>query len=323
MDIISIIFFGTSRFSISALRMLANSPSCEVLCAITQPDKPAGRNRRLTPPPVKQEADALGIPLLQPLSLKQEHAVRADLSPYLEKVDLFVVAAYGKIMPPWILSIPPRGTLNIHPSLLPEYRGPSPIQAAILDGAESTGVSIMLLDEEMDHGPILAQERIALTGNETTPNLSQRLAEIGAQLLIKTIPDYCAGNIAPKEQEHARATFTKLIRKEDGKILWETHTADRIYRMWRAFQPWPEIFTTALSAHSPSKRIRVTITACKPASPLNIPLPPGEIAITPAKTILAGCANKTLLEITELQREGKKPMPSSEFIKGFSLKKFQ
>lgn len=158
------------------------------------------------------------------------------------KSDLAIIAAYGKILPKEILEIPKHGFINIHGSILPKYRGPSPIQAAILGGDEKTGITIMKLDEKMDHGPILGKSDIRISESETYESLSKKLAELGAELLIKIIPDYISGKIKPSEQDHIKATYTKIIKKEDGKIDWKK-SAESIERMVRAYYPWPGAWT--------------------------------------------------------------------------------
>lgn len=225
-----IIFMGTPEFSATILTALLNS-DYEIAAVITNPDAPVGRKQILTPSPVKVVAEKNKIPIIQPEKMRDFN------------VDLAIVAAYGKIIPKHILDIPRYGTINVHPSLLPKYRGASPIQNAILNGDKKTSVTIMKLDKEMDHGPILAQEEFPIADSDTYESLSQKLAMMGAELLTKTIPDYVSGKIKPVEQKHAEATYTKIIKKEDGKIDWSKSAAE-IERMIRAFYPWPTAWTT-------------------------------------------------------------------------------
>ena len=225
-----IIYLGTPKFSVAILEALINS-DYEVTAVITNPDAPVGRKQILTPSPVKIIAEKNKIPVIQPDEMRNFD------------VDLAIIAAYGKIISKNILDIPRFGTINIHPSLLPKYRGASPIQNAILNGDKKTGVTIMKLDEEMDHGPILANSELPIADSDTYESLSQKLAKIGAELLIKTIPEYISGKIKPIEQKHAEATYTKIIKKEDGKIDWSKNAAE-IERMTRAFYPWPTAWTT-------------------------------------------------------------------------------
>lgn len=226
------IFFGNPEFSAIILKTLFSS-NYEITAVITNPDAPVGRKQILTPPPVKILAEKCGINILQPKTLTN---YQLPITNY--QLDLAIVAAYGKIIPKNILDIPRYGTINVHPSLLPKYRGASPIQNAILNGNKKTGITIMKIDEEMDHGPIFAQEELPIADSDTYESLSQKLALMGAELLIKTIPDYISGKIKPVEQKHSEATYTKIIKKEDGKINWSKSAAE-IERMIRAFYPWP------------------------------------------------------------------------------------
>ena len=219
-----IIYLGTPEFSAVILEALINSDH-EIAAVITNPDAPIGPKQILTPSPVKIIAEKNKIPIIKLEEIQKD-------------ADLAIVAAYGKIIPKNILNIPRYGTINVHPSLLPKYRGASPIQNTILNGDKKTGVTIMKLDEEMDHGPILAQAELPIAGNDTYESLSQKLTILGEKLLIKTIPDYVSGKIKPVEQKHAEATYTKIIKKEDGKIDW-SKSATEIERIIRAFYPWP------------------------------------------------------------------------------------
>ncbi|MDP3772126.1 MAG: methionyl-tRNA formyltransferase [bacterium] len=231
-----LLFFGTPLFAVPALEALVKN-GYSVVGVVTRPDEPAGRDQIITPPPVKVTAKRLGIPVFQPEGF--------DAKQFAEEVpsaELFVVAAYGKIIPHSILNLAPRGTLNIHPSLLPKWRGPSPIQSAIMAGDERTGVSIMLLDELMDHGPIMAQRTIPLPPRATYPVLHDTLAELGAAMLVETIPDYLSEKISPVAQNDERATFSKILKRNDGRAVWD-RPAESIDRMVRALNPWPGVWT--------------------------------------------------------------------------------
>ena len=214
-----VIFMGTPQFAVPCLEALAER--YEIVAVVTRPDRPASRGRKLSAPAVKKAADALGLPVLQPESLRQEEVVARlrDLVPRA-----MVVAAYGKILGPEVLDIPPAGVINVHPSLLPKYRGASPIAGALLAGEEETGVTIMLMDAGMDTGPILAQRAIEIRPEDTTGSLEERLASQGAELLVETLPLWLEGRIDAQPQDEAIATHTKLISKEDAVIDW-THTA--------------------------------------------------------------------------------------------------
>ncbi len=232
MEKIKLAFFGTPQFATYALDELERAGLTPAL-VVTQPDKPAERGLQLKAPPVKEWADARGIPVIQPENLKSGH-------PELEKdFDVFVVGAYGKMLPQEVLAIPRRGTLNIHPSLLPRYRGPSPIETAILDDAKETGVSIILLDEETDHGPVLAQERIVPEAWPRRRNeLEKTLWRTGGTLLAQVIPQWVQDSLHAEPQDHARATFTKKIEKENG-LVDLSGDAYKNYLKFCAYEGWP------------------------------------------------------------------------------------
>lgn len=234
---IKFVYFGTPEFAKIVLEGLIGKGYKPVL-VVTAPDRPVGRKQELTPPPVKVLAEENKIPVLQPEKLGKETKNKLDKT----KPDLFIVAAYGKMLTKEILDIPEHGSLNVHPSLLPKYRGPSPIQYSILEGDKETGTTIMLMDEKMDHGSIAAQEKIDINDTDTADVLSKKLAKHGAELLEKTIPGYTKGEIKPEEQNHARASYTHIITRANGKIDWNM-PAEKIERQLRAFSPWPGIFT--------------------------------------------------------------------------------
>lgn len=239
------VLFATPRFGALVLTGLVERGMPPVV-VVTNPDRPAGRDQVFTPPPAKLAAIELGIPFLQPEKLADAHQQLADIS-----ADAFVVAAYGKILKPDLLAIPPRGTVGVHPSLLPLYRGPSPMQQALLDGAQETGVSLFLVDEDVDHGPVLAEERVRLDGSETYSTLEASLADIGAGLVFATLPNWVAGDVEPREQEHERATTTAKFMSSDAYVPWkelvraqgDREVAERIVRMVSALNPEPGVWT--------------------------------------------------------------------------------
>lgn len=234
------IFFGTPRFAQIILEKLVNSPFKPQL-VITAPDTKVGRGRKLQASPVKQTAVKNRIEVLQPKSLSDPN-LKLKIENF--KFDLAILVAYGKIITADVLSIPKYGFINIHPSLLPKYRGPSPIQTAILDSAEKTGVTIMLLDEKIDHGPILAQKEIAIEKDDTHASLIEKLGKLGADLLIEILPYHASGDIKPKPQDHSKATYTKQIKKTDGYIdLNNPPDPVTFDRMIRAFYPWPGVWS--------------------------------------------------------------------------------
>ncbi|MBI2100855.1 MAG: methionyl-tRNA formyltransferase [Candidatus Vogelbacteria bacterium] len=228
------VFFGTDEFARAMLETLT-ALNCSPILIVTTPDAPTGRGHKLKPPVVKVWAEARHIPYLQPKNLRSdlETSLRSDLV----RKKLFLVASYGKILPPEILSLPHRGVLNIHPSLLPKYRGPTPIQSAILAGETETGITIMLVDEKVDHGPILQTKSLKLEAKSFIQARDQ-LAKIGAQLFVEILPDWLAGKIVPRPQDHSQATDTKKFKKTDGLI---DLTDDSLinYRKFLALNPWP------------------------------------------------------------------------------------
>ncbi len=230
-----IIFLGTPDFAAIPLEALANDQRYTVVGVVTQPDRPAGRGRAPEPPPVKQAALRLGIPVLQAETLRDPAAVEqlAALRP-----DVGVVAAYGEILRKSVLAIPPLGYLNIHPSLLPRHRGPTPVSGAILAGDAESGVTVMLLDAKMDAGPILAQQRVPLPPDARAGALTTQLFELGAAMLVESLAAYAAGQITPLPQDESQASYTRLLQKSDGAIDWGAPAA-QIERMTRAYDPWP------------------------------------------------------------------------------------
>ncbi len=285
-----IIFLGSSDFSVFALRELITAHLIPFL-VITVPDKPAGRGQKIAVSPVKRYLESIGykdgdIVLLQPEKLDHEFLRRITET----KPDIGVVASFGKILPKTFLNLFPQGIVNIHPSLLPLYRGASPIQSAILKGDTETGATIMLVDEGMDHGPILAQQKFSIADYEsrsgkkiTFEELHDELARLGAQLLVETLPKYLEGKISPTPQDDARATGTKLIKKEDGYIDWSRPPAE-IERMVRAYNPWPGAYTK---------------------------LKNGKILKIKKAEIVRG-----ELKLWIVQPEGKKEMPADAYLRG-------
>jgi methionyl-tRNA formyltransferase len=235
----AIVFLGTPAFAIPSLRRLADE-GYEIAAVYTQPDRPAGRGRRLTPPPVKTAALAMGLPVRQPESLRDPSAL-AELASLHPEVGVGV--AYGQILRQEALAIPPKGVLNVHPSLLPRHRGASPIPAAILAGDRETGVSIILMDAGMDSGPVLAQRSLTIEDWDTASTLTDKLAPLAADLLAETLPRWLQDKIDPQPQDHSLATKAPLLKKEHGAIDWSLPTA-RIWRQVRAYSPWPGAYTS-------------------------------------------------------------------------------
>ena len=232
-----VVFMGSPQFAVPTLEALARH--FNVVGVVTQPDKPAGRGNVLTPPPVKRKAQELGLPVFQPARLSRPEAIEQlrDWQP-----DLIVVAAYGQILKPQVLQLPPYGCLNVHASLLPRWRGAAPVAYAIWHGDKETGVTIMLMDEGLDTGPILSQRKEPIHPDDTAATLGERLAHLGATLLVETIPLYLAGEIRPQPQDEGKATYAPRLKREDG-LLDFTRPAEELARQVRAFDPWPGTFT--------------------------------------------------------------------------------
>ena len=233
-----IVFMGTAELSCASLEKLAANGNFSVAAVVTQPDKPKGRDLRLTPSPVKVLAEKLNLPVLQPLKARDEQFITQirDLQP-----DLMVVVAYGQILPQRLLDVPRHGCLNVHTSLLPKYRGAAPIQWAIADGEPETGVTLMKMDAGLDTGPVLAIRRTPILPADDSQTLHDRLAQLGAELLVETIPAYMAGTLVPRPQPESGANYAAKIKKEDGRIDW-TWPAEKIWNRLRAFTPWPGAF---------------------------------------------------------------------------------
>ena len=306
------IFFGTPEFAAIVLEKLINAGYVPE-AVVCNPDEPVGRKQILTSPPVKSfimEHGTWNIKIFQPIKLDSSFKFQVSgLKP-----DLAIIAAYGKIIPKTILDIPKYGFINVHGSLLPKYRGASPIQSAILNGDKETGITIMKVDEEMDHGPLLGKSEIQISKSETYDSLSQKLAISGAELLIKTIPDYISGEIKPVKQDHSKASYTKIIKKEDGKIDW-SKSAPEIERMTRAFYPWPTAWATwdgkilkillARRSFSEGGEAGVTNDGNKKT---------GEVFLRNSE--LAVKCGEGVLVIKKLQLEGGKVLTAKEFLNG-------
>jgi len=311
----SIIFVGTPPFAVPSLRRLASAGHA-ISAVVTQPDRAAGRHRTPLPPPVKLAAEELGLRVLQPENLRDPAAV-AELRALAPEA--IVVVAYGQILRPDVLAIPDRGVLNVHPSLLPRWRGASPIPAGILEGDEQTGVTIMLMDAGMDSGPILSQEAFAIGVNDTAASLSERLSAAGAELLADTLPRWLSREIEPAPQNNSQATTCPLLRKEDGAIDWRLPATD-IWRRVRAYNPWPGAYTSLggellhiwrawpLDQESGAE----PRTVVEIADALNAELP-AEIAPGSAFAVQTGSG---ILVPLEVQRAGRRVLSADEFRGG-------
>ncbi|MDP2919785.1 MAG: methionyl-tRNA formyltransferase [Dehalococcoidia bacterium] len=297
-----IVFMGTPEFAVAPLEYLVLN-GLEVVAVYTQPDREAGRGRATAPPPVKITALKLGLPVRQPANLKppEERAKLAELKP-----DVIVVAAFGQILSRTVLELPPHGCLNIHPSLLPKHRGVAPVPAAILNGDVFTGVSIMKLDTGVDTGPILARAQTPVSDWDTAGTLTEKLSRIGAHLLVEILPRWIQGQVIPRQQDGAEASYTNMIKKEDGEIDW-TKPALEIWRRVRAYQPWPGSYTSWQG-----KQLKIIEAAVLPDGAGN----PGQIVPLTGEIAFGVATGRGILGIMRVQMEGKRVMSSGEFLRG-------
>lgn len=300
-----IVYLGTPEFSVPALQALYEN-QYDVVAVVTQPDRPKGRGRRLIPPPVKKSALALGYPVLQPPAIKE--------TPFIETIisldpDLFVVVAYGRILPGSFLSIPRLGAINIHPSLLPRYRGPAPVQWAIINGEKETGVTTIWMDEGMDTGDILLRKRVAIEHDETSGSLHDRLAQVGAGLLIETLDRLRSGDLAGVAQDRSEATYAPLLRKEDGRIDW-SRDAKSLEALIRGLNPWPGAFTFLSGKRLKVIKAKHLETRKKESPGTVLEGFPGEFLVATGSGTLA---------LTEVHLESGRCLSAEAFLRGCSV----
>lgn len=300
-----IVFLGTPPFAVPSLEALL-AGGHELLAVFTQPDRPKGRSQLLAESAVKQAAVARQIPVVQPERIRRPENVE-QLRAY--RPDVMVVVGYGQIIPQSIIDIPPHGILNVHASLLPKYRGAAPIQWAVANGETETGVTIMRIDAGLDTGDMLRKVATPISPVETGPELSERLAALGAAGLIETIRDMELGLAKPEKQNGAEATLAPMLKKEDGLADW-TLPAAAIYNRWRGFEPWPGLHTTLRGQN-------LQIWRAQPAGAL-AEAAPGSIRIL-KKRLFAVCGDGAALELLDLQLAGKKRMLVEPFLNGYHL----
>ncbi len=301
---------GTPAFSATVLKSIA-AAGFNIICAASQPDKPQGRHHLILPTPVRRTAEALGVPVWQPQSLKSPEAWA-----YLQQLapDLIVTAAYGKILPQRWLELPRFGAVNVHASLLPRYRGAAPVQWSLINGDQETGISFMQMDRAMDHGAILAQHRLRIQPDDTADSLMQRLAELAAARLPADLNGLFDGGLRPTPQDEAQATYVHLLTREDGLIDWEKPAA-AIDCLVRGTNPWPgastvyngkslKIFQTAVVSQSEQ-------AACLPLDQAALACP-GTVLLADRQGLWVSCGQKTVLSLKELQLEGRKRLPYTE-----------
>jgi methionyl-tRNA formyltransferase len=293
-----VVFMGSPDFALPTLEALAKH--FQVVGVVTQPDRPAGRGRQLTPPPVKEAAEKLDLPVIQPNRLSEPQAL-AQLQEWAPHV--IVVAAFGQILRPAVLELPEHGCVNVHASLLPRWRGAAPIQAAILHGDEQTGVTIMKMDPGLDTGPVLSQRATPIGPRETAGSLFDRLASLGAELLIETLPAYLSGQLVPQPQDDSQATLAPRLQKSAGELDFQ-QPAEALARQVRAFNPWPGAYT---AWDGQRLKIHQAHAAASEAAP-------GEKTMHAALPAIGTTHGLLVLEV--VQPAGKQPQSGEEFLRG-------
>ena len=304
-----IVFCGTPEFAVPSLRRIASEPGFDLETVITQPDRPSGRGGRVQAPPVKDVALELGLHVFQPENIKSDSAYT-----FLKKLspDVVVIIAYGQIIPQKLIDIPRLGWINVHASLLPKYRGAAPIHWAIASGETRTGLTTMKIDAGLDTGPMLLRWETDIGADETAPQLSERMAEAGAPLIVETLHKLGRGEITPQAQDHSQATHARILKKEDGRIDW-SQPARVIYNRMRGFTPWPGAYATfrGQTCHVWGKPAASNEVIAGAAAPGAIIAAQGELMVT--------CGEASHLLLTEVQLEGRKRTSARDFANGARL----
>ena len=299
---VDLVFCGTPQFAVPTLEALA-AAGFSIRLVVTQPDRPKGRGLEMIASPVKQSALKLDLPVTQPERIKNNEEFRSQITAL--KPEAIIVVGYGRIIPQWMLDLPPLGNINLHASLLPKYRGAAPIQWAIAQGETVTGVTTMRIDAGLDTGDIILQRELRIAPDDTSLTLSPRLASIGAELMVETLNGLREGTISRQPQDNSQATLAPILKKEDGLIDF-TRPAQEIINRMRGFQPWPGAYTRFREKHLQILKAQVAQDS----------LPPAELVVK-GDRLLVGCAQNTSLEVLEIQLEGKKRSPASDFIHGY------
>jgi len=303
-----VLFIGTGDIAIPAFDAIAAAPQHDLIGLVTQPDRPAGRKRELKAPEIKKRAASMDIPVLQPEKIRRSEAVE-ELR--VLRPDVGVVMAYGQILPGSVLEIPKHGCLNLHASLLPRHRGAVPIQAALLEGDRTTGITVMYMDEGLDTGDIMLMEQLPIEPGETAGALHDRLGALAGRMIVNALDQLETGAAPRQPQEEPDATYAGKISREDGRIDWR-RPAELIERQIRAMDPWPGAFGSfrlANGALRPAKVLRATVISCE-----GKPIPGERLPSEPGRLIVA--CGEGALSVTEIQPEGKRPMPIDAFLRG-------
>jgi methionyl-tRNA formyltransferase len=296
-----VVFMGTPAFAVPTLAALYQNGHT-IVAVMTQPDRPAGRGRHLTPPPVKAKALEMGVPVVQPERVKAPDILERLRQ---DRPDVIIVVGYGQIIPQTIIDLPQHGCVNVHASLLPKYRGAAPIQWAIANGEIRTGVTTMRIEKRLDAGDILLQRQTEIGSGETAPDLAERLAAMGASLLIETLERLEKGTIQPRKQDEAEATYAPILKREDGWIDW-SRSAREIANRVRGFEPWPGSYTNFRGKRLHIRRARVAG---------GITRPPGALLFS-GRDLLVACGEGTSLLVEEVQLEGKMRTSAEDFVRG-------
>jgi methionyl-tRNA formyltransferase len=311
----NLVFCGTPQFAVPTLQALINADAgFRVRLVVTQPDRPSGRGMEVAAPPVKQLAQRLGLEVTQPEKIKNNLEFRARLEEI--RPEAIVVVGYGRIIPQWMIDLPPLGNINLHGSLLPKYRGAAPVQWAIASGETVTGVSTMRIDAGLDTGDILLQREMPIAPEDMAETLAPRLAEMGVPLMVETLAGLKAGTITPRKQDNAQATLAPILKKEDGLIDFR-RSAREIWNRLRGFQPWP-------GAHTTFRGKNLNVWAAKLVEESGVgsqgsAVAPGELSVDKDRLFVV-CGARTVLELLTVQPEGKKRMAARDFIHGYHPK---
>ncbi|HEY5256357.1 MAG TPA: methionyl-tRNA formyltransferase [Acidobacteriaceae bacterium] len=303
-----LVFCGTPQFAVPTLDALLRAGH-RVDLVLSQPDRASGRGMEIKISPVKRYADQHGLEVTQPDKIRNN----TELQERMRAVspDAIVIVAYGRLIPPWMLTLPKHGNLNVHASLLPKYRGAAPIQWAVANGETETGITTMRIDEGLDTGDILLQERVPILPEQTSLDLSPMLAEVGARLMMRTLAGLEDGALRATKQDSTKATLAPILQRDDGRIDWN-RAAQQIYDRWRGFQPWPGAFTGFRGKKLILHAMKLVADAPGPAAD------PGTLRRA-GNRLLVACGEGTWLHLLELQMEGKRRMAVEAFLNGLSL----